>query len=126
MDDRHTLSGDFIFGPFSSVSEFHDYLHSGMKKYCGDAAFETCRSEYRPFDNHRVVFTHADLQPKNILVDAINGRLIGVIDWEMAGWWPAYWEYRKAWNDSGLKDRIGEVLEVYTKELALDEEHEYH
>ncbi|KAI5805985.1 kinase-like domain-containing protein [Geopyxis carbonaria] len=30
-------------------------------------------------------FMHNDLQPSNVIVDA--DRIVGVIDWEMAGWW---------------------------------------
>ena len=38
-----------------------------------------------------VHLTHSDLLPKNILV---NGSTITVIiDWEMAGFYPEFWEY---------------------------------
>lgn len=38
------------------------------------------------------VFTHADISPRNIMVDG-NFRITGIIDWEAAGWYPDYWEY---------------------------------
>ena len=44
---------------------------------------------------HRIVFSHNDLLPRNILVDH-NGQLVGILDWEMAGWFPEYWEYTTA------------------------------
>ncbi|BGP34224.1 hypothetical protein JCM10296v2_006039 [Rhodotorula toruloides] len=34
----------------------------------------------------RIVLTHGDLQPCNILVR--DGHLAALIDWELAGWWP--------------------------------------
>ena len=39
----------------------------------------------------RSVFTHADIAPRNILADN-SGHITGLIDWEMAGWFPDYWE----------------------------------
>lgn len=38
------------------------------------------------------VFTHADIAPRNIMVDE-HYRISGIIDWETAGWYPDYWEY---------------------------------
>ncbi|KAJ9369323.1 hypothetical protein DTO282E5_5985 [Paecilomyces variotii] len=38
------------------------------------------------------VFTHADIAPRNIMVDEQN-RVTGILDWEHAGWYPDYWEY---------------------------------
>lgn len=38
------------------------------------------------------LFTHGDVAPRNILVDD-SGRITGIIDWELAGWYPEYWEY---------------------------------
>ncbi|KAB8257153.1 phosphotransferase enzyme family protein [Aspergillus pseudonomiae] len=44
-----------------------------------------------------IVFTHDDLVPPNILLSpGPNPRVVAVIDWGQAGWYPAYWEYCKA------------------------------
>lgn len=52
---------------------------------------------------HKIVFTHADLNPRNILVDQVlrpdgsTGWVVsGIVDWETAGHYPEYWEYTKA------------------------------
>ncbi|ATY61877.1 kinase-like domain [Cordyceps militaris] len=52
---------------------------------------------------HRIVFTHADLNPRNIMVDqrkTPDGRLewavVGIIDWETAGYYPEYWDCTKS------------------------------
>ena len=48
---------------------------------------------------HKIVFTHADLNPRNILVQR-NGRggweVSGIVDWETSGYYPEYWDYTKA------------------------------
>lgn len=52
---------------------------------------------------HSIFFTHADLNPRNILVaealrhdGSLGWRVTGILDWEMAGYYPEYWEYTKA------------------------------
>lgn len=44
---------------------------------------------------HEIVFTHADLNLRNILVDE-NRKVSGIADWEYAGWYIEYWERSKA------------------------------
>lgn len=36
------------------------------------------------------VFTHADLNPFNILLR--GDKVVGIIDWEFAGWYLHYWD----------------------------------
>lgn len=38
-----------------------------------------------------MVFSHADLAARNILVR--DGHVVAVLGWGGAGWYPAYWEY---------------------------------
>ncbi|KAK6062476.1 phosphotransferase enzyme family protein [Seiridium cupressi] len=46
-----------------------------------------------------IKFTHADLVPLNILLSrGQNPKVAAVIDWGQAGWYPAYWEYCKAYR----------------------------
>jgi aminoglycoside phosphotransferase (APT) family kinase protein len=45
------------------------------------------------------VFTHADMSPRNILVDKNTLQITGVLDWECAGWYPDYWEYVNIWKE---------------------------
>lgn len=42
------------------------------------------------------VLTHGDLSSLNILVR--GDTVVGIIDWETAGWFPLYWEYTCASN----------------------------
>ncbi|KAK7040777.1 hypothetical protein VNI00_009683 [Paramarasmius palmivorus] len=39
----------------------------------------------------RPVLTHSDLASQNIMVD-LDGNILGILDWEMFGWYPAFWE----------------------------------
>jgi aminoglycoside phosphotransferase (APT) family kinase protein len=41
-----------------------------------------------------IVLAHADFRPANIIVK--KGHVTGIIDWEMAGWYPEHWEFVKA------------------------------
>lgn len=44
-----------------------------------------------------MVFTHGDLAPRNILVDA-HGHVTAVLDWELAGWQPEWCETVRAYT----------------------------
>lgn len=82
----------------------------------------------------RPVLTHGDVQRKNIIVhekgrDAINADRqfdITLIDWEMAGWLPEFWEYFSAstsfqyasWEDDWCL-RVGHFIPVQLAETAV-------
>ncbi|KAF7712233.1 Aminoglycoside phosphotransferase [Penicillium ucsense] len=76
--------------PLSSDSElrariYERYIHSGGTRYENSLLDMLPRSE-------RSVFTHADIAPRNVMVDEQN-KITGILDWESAGWYPDYWEY---------------------------------
>ncbi|KAI8963630.1 kinase-like protein [Daldinia sp. FL1419] len=75
--------GDFI-GPFSREDEFNETLKNPQIP------------EVIHRNGHKIVFTHGDINLRNVLVDERSGRLSGIVDWETAGWYPDYWEYTKA------------------------------
>ena len=49
------------------------------------------------------LFTHGDVAPRNIMVDE-SGHVTGIIDWELAGWYPDYWEYANIMKPSPDQD----------------------
>lgn len=53
------------------------------------------------------VFTHGDLNPFNVFVR--DGLVVGILDWEFAGWYPAYWEYTAVWHGN----RTRQAWQVY-------------
>lgn len=70
-----------------------------------EAAFsQTLRFSDEPARReHKIVFTHADLNPRNILVDRViqpdrsrRWEVTGIVDWETSGYYPEYWDYTKA------------------------------
>ncbi|RAK99616.1 aminoglycoside phosphotransferase family protein [Aspergillus ibericus CBS 121593] len=110
--------------PIGNESEFNRFLSSDPRRTeTGNIAM--IRS-YLGTD-HKLVMTHGDLHPRNIMVaftpcspdhnrvkglclhpsEALGGpddlpwaqvNITGILDWEMSGWYPEYWEYVKALN----------------------------
>lgn len=75
-------------GPFATEEEF-----SSILRYSDDPGRQ----------GHDVVFTHADLNPRNILISLYNlrdgtrgWRVSGIVDWEFAGFYPEYWDYTES------------------------------
>ncbi|KAI0393458.1 hypothetical protein F5Y17DRAFT_458920 [Xylariaceae sp. FL0594] len=60
--------------------------------------------------DHRVVLSHCDLAPRNIMVQ--DGTITGLIDWEFCGWYPEYWEYVKFFQRSG-PDWLAYVEDIF-------------
>ncbi|EXJ87618.1 hypothetical protein A1O3_04579 [Capronia epimyces CBS 606.96] len=81
-------------GPFSTEEQFNEFLLSDLSP----ATPEIFRSTFRRLmkTNHNIVLTHCDISPQNIVVN--NGQIVGILDWESAGWYPEYWEYVKFFN----------------------------
>jgi aminoglycoside phosphotransferase (APT) family kinase protein len=82
------------FGPFENTQEFHTFLRNSLEKTPPghpdvDEMISLQRREWGP-----PVFTHGDLSSLNILVR--GDRIVGLVDWETAGWYPPYWEYTSA------------------------------
>jgi aminoglycoside phosphotransferase len=48
---------------------------------------------YQQAENE-IVLTHGDLSSLNKLI--CGDDVVGIIDWETAGWFPVYWEYTTA------------------------------
>ncbi|KAJ7650857.1 kinase-like domain-containing protein [Roridomyces roridus] len=99
---------------FDTVSEFQLLLgrswilENKRDKYERHAsALQRCASR-----TCRTVFTHCDLAPRNILVS--GSRIVGIVDWEMSGWYPEYWEYTQAYF-SNLRD-TEDFWELFEKE----------
>lgn len=75
---------------------------------------------------HRIVFTHADFQARNIMVSRSenDGKIkLTIIDWEYAGWYPEYWEFCNSLIFNTFRaewlDIIQDTLEIYTNEYLL-------
>ena len=114
-------------GPVKNAQEFNDFL---LGEHLTDpAVVELVRPLFKA--DYRVVMTHGDLHPRNILVDdKDNLNIVGVIDWDAGGGYPEYWEYVKAlktafygeapdWHQYLPEDGIGKYAEEYARDLML-------
>ena len=114
------ICGEQPVGPFPDEAAFSQHL-----RFSDDPGRR----------GHMVVFTHADLNPRNILVDQIfkpDGSMswcvCGIVDWENSGYYPEYWDCTKAlferfrwtrrYND--LVKGIFEELGDYSQEIDIE------
>jgi len=97
---------DHIGGPFDTESQFNDFLLDNMTSSLPSLYRESLQKTLRT--DHDIIFTHADLHLRNIIVK--DGVIAAILDWECAGWYPEYWEYvkfcdatchDKEWHDLG-------------------------
>ncbi|OAQ77252.1 phosphotransferase family protein [Purpureocillium lilacinum] len=116
----HRIRDATPFGPFANEDGFNALLRN-------------------PDDSsrkgHEAVFTHADLNFRNILIDeaskedgTIGWHVTGIVDWETAGFYPEYWEYTKMLFESfryeeRLKIQIHRIFGAfgdYSKEVEVE------
>ncbi|KIY51696.1 kinase-like protein [Fistulina hepatica ATCC 64428] len=106
------ISCAYCFGPYSSESEFNDRLIEAADPFMDRGLSEPVREQMR--NDHRIVFTHGDLTPRNILIR--GDTVMAIVDWEESGWLPEHWELVKArWSpmmerDSGWFEALWEIL----------------
>ena len=103
---------------FVGEAEFHQYLTSTLDEETQEQALKAHGKR------HDIVFTHCDLNPRNILADD-SGTITGIVDWECSGWFPEYWEYTKAhfavrYTIRWLADVIDQVFANYREELRVE------
>ncbi|KAF3480716.1 uncharacterized protein GIQ15_06063 [Arthroderma uncinatum] len=111
--------------PDSQREELRFKSEAEFNKYLTDPFWEEIRIKAAKSHDiyHDIVFTHGDLNPRNILAE--NGRITGIVDWENAGWFPEYWEYTKAhYTVRGLKHWLVDVVDTvfpgYRDELVVE------
>ncbi|KAF1939248.1 hypothetical protein EJ02DRAFT_259588 [Clathrospora elynae] len=121
-----------ICGPFDSETEFNAGLVKKLRANDEmNGGYITSKAEFceRNLDTmlskHAPVFTHSDLQRKNILVRRRSESAfeVALIDWETAGWYPSYWEYSikvatMHWVDDWPR-RLEQVVESWPSEAAV-------
>ncbi|KAI1954026.1 hypothetical protein LOZ57_000370 [Ophidiomyces ophidiicola] len=113
--------GSHPVGPFESHLSFHSFLRGGVTlentaRIFGDE-IASCHSS-----NYRTFFSHSDLAPRNIIIH--HGRIVGVVDWALAGWYPEYWDLTKAYYSSfktpDWPENIKLKLPSYANELIAE------
>lgn len=117
------------FGPFDTIQDFHLWLRDGLRpeeypNRKNDNDWEDIKKMVAKQDGPwpAPVFTHGDLNPFNIMVD--GNKVVGIIDWEFAGWYPCYWEYTAAWYGNltrkAWQEVLTEFLDAYPDELRME------
>lgn len=117
----HRIDNLTTCGPFTSVAEFNDFLVAPIKR-CPRPEWEA-KYRQRLGDEFDTIFIHADLWRENILVDPSTGAVTGIIDWEMAGFWPEWWEFRTAMqsaNERWWAELVYQVMAQYESETEAD------
>ncbi|KIW14225.1 hypothetical protein PV08_07007 [Exophiala spinifera] len=107
-------------GPFLSETDFNKFLLSNTISTT-PTIYRTMLEDVLSSRKHKIVFTHGDLSPTNIIVK--EGQIVGIIDWEFAGWYPEYWEsiqfFRALYTD--YRDYAGVIFEtLYPVEYMTD------
>ncbi|KAJ5720912.1 kinase-like protein [Penicillium malachiteum] len=115
------------FGPFDTIQDFHRHLRMGMEF---DSRLDTDIQELIKGQSKSwpLMFTHGDLSSLNILVRGDD--IVGIIDWETAGWYPSYWEYTSAHlvnpQNSFWVHEIDKFLQPMPEELAMERIRQIH
>jgi thiamine kinase-like enzyme len=83
----YVLSRQPSLALFLTTAKLHDWLSWLTTLICG--ARDPWRSYLR--DDATIVFSHADLHQDNIMISSTNPpKVIAILDWEQAGWYPEY------------------------------------
>lgn len=117
------------FGPFRTVQDFHSWLRDGLKQGQAEITEQADLNDVNEMIARQdgpwppPVFTHGDLNPSNILVR--DDKIVGIIDWEMSGWYPHYWEYTSLKIGSYLvnpvwDDNIDKFLSPLPDEMKME------
>ena len=133
LHDSRITHGLPRFGPFKTIQAFHFWLRREMsvpdiQTYSKESRHEcdwTAVEKMATMQDGQwppSVFTHADLNPCNILVH--GNKVVSIIDWEFSGWYPDYWEYTSSWYGAIVhtqwQDEILKFFEPFPKELSME------
>ena len=127
-------------GPFDTESEMNEGILKCLARTESASYITFLRSLVQTtLRDHRVCFAHADLQAKNIMITRTPRKVasgttggdqtcetdvkVYIIDWEMAGWYPEYWEFcnasflarfKPAWQEI-----VSESIDAYVPEYLM-------
>lgn len=123
FDER--LPRKSVWGPFRTIKDFHRELRDGIEasQFGGNSPpglREPC--EFHDESWPTPVFTHGDLSSFNIMVR--DDEVVGILDWETAGWMPPYWEYASAWNAAPMnqfwQEEVDKFVTPMPRELEME------
>ncbi|GAW24519.1 hypothetical protein ANO14919_141060 [Xylariales sp. No.14919] len=125
--DDHFFDGDCGgYGPFKDEDDFNAGIVKALKQGKSPVPTHismTCEMFLEVMKGHEIVFTHNDFAPRNILVQ--GSKVVAVVGWELAGYYPDYWEYCKAmrrpdWHSGWVTERaLDKILQPRLQELSV-------
>ncbi|KAK2798838.1 hypothetical protein FQN50_008699 [Emmonsiellopsis sp. PD_5] len=99
--------------PIENEAEFNGFLTSHSNR-TETGSLAMIRSFLTT--DHKFAMTHGDLHPRNIMIvksdvsaPNLSGgwvKITGLLDWEMCGYYPEYWEYVKALHTIRIADEF--------------------
>ncbi|CAI6091437.1 unnamed protein product [Clonostachys chloroleuca] len=145
-----TMSPDNnINGPFKTDEEFSSALALALRNNWEQNGRYGWLSGYlsrhvpTALKGYRVTLTHGDLHMRNILVEKVPSfsgssvtgvgeegtgqhwsyQVKGIVDWESAGWYPAYWEYASAvarfQSEDDWLESLDTIIKPYPQEASI-------
>ncbi|KAI0677723.1 kinase-like protein [Trametes maxima] len=93
LTDSRITSGGAV-GPFLDEHDFNDRVVQTSRLFLPAPDIVQHRARMR--GDHAIVFTHGDVAPRNVVVDGGSDRVMALLDWQQAGWYPEHWEWVKA------------------------------
>jgi serine/threonine protein kinase len=127
-DEKHE------YGPFAAEADFNEGIVQALRNRASKhmRATNPDSAHYnrefvlgptvRGLQGHDVVFSHGDLHDANILVRC-DGTVV-LLDWGLAGYWPAYWEFYQAtfnppWRQSWEREIERFVPAYYVENMVI-------
>ncbi|KAJ9302696.1 hypothetical protein DTO271G3_70 [Paecilomyces variotii] len=119
-----------ISGPFANQGDMNLAILERLRQTESDPYIRLLRNMIdETLRNHRTVFTHGDLQPKNIMVERLGCRdgtpefRITLLDWESSGWYPEFWDFCNATIACRFKpdwlELVPDILDQYSVEFLM-------
>ena len=111
--DQFFTNENTKYGPYNTEKEFHEGLAQALHERGDNSWCHMVTRFITSLDGHEIVLTHNDLAPRNILVR--DGSVVAILDWELCGFYPDYWEYIKAylwadWQSAWVTESIPDQL----------------
>jgi serine/threonine protein kinase len=111
------LISDDAFGPLDTLDDFYKVRFS---QFPLEGVFAEYAATQRIFKDVKFVLCHNDLGPYNILVK--DGTITAILDWELSGSYPEYWEYTRNTFHCGYGKEWRDELKKILEQWGFDDE----
>lgn len=140
----HCCAGEFMwdfdpnekYGPYKDEDGFNEGIVRALYRKSASSARISPESEayqkayqkekemVNSHKGHKIVFTHGDLCPANILIRP--DKTVVILDWECAGFYPEYWEWYKATWAGGYDRSLHIPIEKFIPPFPREAENMAH